>query len=215
MAFIPDEIPQQHFEIIRDRVGLIIYQEIENQWTEFGDDDLQAPLPNPQISTTPQSLRVYVDRVMPVDQAECPVVNVIFNGAPYDNSNPQRAAGINTFFIDVYTKANSEDSANADRLANIKLQKILGKIAFILRHSFYKMLGFEPGFIGGTNVASIQIADSRDSSLNANGCVMGRIVFEVRATEYVTPVTVRNLQGFYTTVELFNSDKGFLFIDTY
>jgi len=215
MPLIPGEIPQQHFELIRDRIGLILYQEIENQWSEFGDEDLQKPLPNPQISTTPESMQVFVDRVMPIDQSECPIINVQYNSTPYDNNNPLRAEGVNTFLIDVYTKSYSEDGGDGDKLANIKLQKILGKIAFILRHSYYKTLGFEPGFIGGTKVALIQIADPRDPNFNMDGCVMGRVTFEVRAAEYVTPVSVRDMQGFYTTVELFNSDKGYLFIDTY
>ncbi len=215
MPLIPDEIPQQHFELIRDRIGLILYQEIENQWSQFNDEDLQAPLPNEQISTTPTSLLVYIDRIIPIDESECPVANVIFNGAPYDNDNPYRAQGVNTFFIDVYTKAAGEDDSDADRLANIKLQKILGKIAFILRHSYYKTLGFAHGFIGRTNVASIQIADQKENSLSANGCVMGRVTFEVTATEYVTPVAVRDMTGFFTSVKMFNSDKGYLFIDTY
>jgi hypothetical protein len=215
MPLIPDEIPQQHFELIRDRIGLILYQEIENQWSEFGDEDLEAPMPNEQISTTPTSLQVYIDRIIPIDESECPVVNVSFSGAPYENNNPLRSEGVNTFYIDVYTKAKGEDDDDADRLANIKLQKILGKIAFILRHSYYKTLGFTPGFIGNTKVASIQIADTRDPSFNANGCVMGRVTFEVRATEEVTPVEVRDMTGFYTTVKLFLTNKGFLYIDTY
>ena len=184
MPLIPDEIPQQHFELIRDRIGLILFQEIENQWSNFGDEDLEAPLPNPQIGDTPESMIFYVDRIIPIDQS-------------------------------VYTKAAGEDDSDADRLANIKLQKILGKIAFILRHSYYKTLGFEPGFIGRTNVASIQIADQKENSLSANGCVMGRVTFEVTATEYVTPVAVRDMTGFFTSVKMFNSDKGYLFIDTY
>jgi len=222
MPLIPNEIPQQNFEKIRDRIALIIYQEIENQWSNFNDSDLQAPLPNAQISTTPESLKVYVDRSIAIDESECPVVNVVFNGAPYENNNPLRAEGLNTFFIEVYTKAMANEPVNgiptekdADRLANIKLQKIMGKIAFILRHSYYKTLGFAPGFIGNTKVASIQIADPRDPNFNANGCVYGRVTFEVRATEEVTPVETRDMNGFYTTVVLYNSDKGYVYIDQY
>lgn len=215
MPLISVEIPEQNFELIRDRIGLILYQEIENQWSEFGDDDLQAPLPNAQISTTPESLKVYVDRIVPIDESECPVVNVIFNGGLYSVENSYRGEGGNTFFIDVYAKALGDDNIDADRLANIRLQKILGKIAFILRHSYYKTLGFAPGFIGGTKVSSIQIADPKDSQLSANGCVMGRLTFDVKASENVTPLETRNMSGFYSTVELFNSDKGYLFIDTY
>ncbi len=217
MAFIQGQIPVQHFELIRDRIGLIIYQELQNQWSLYNDEDLEAPLPNPQISTAPESLLVYIDRIFPIDEAECPVINVIFNGAPYENNNPLRAEGVNTFFIDVYTKAMSnEDGLNkdADKLANIKLQKILGKIAFILRHSLYKTLAFAPGFIGNTKVASIQIAGPKEMN-DANSVVMGRITFEVRATEYVTPIDVRDMQGFFTTVKLYLSDKGYLFIDEY
>jgi hypothetical protein len=215
MPLIPDEIPQQNFEKIRDRIGLIIYQELENQWSEFGDEDLEAPLPNPDISTTPESIKVYVDRVIPIGEEECPVINVLLNGASYQVENRYRANGANTFFIDVYTKAQSEDASDWDTLANIKLQKIIGKIAFILRHSFYQTLGFAPGFIGGTNILNIQIADARDPNMNLNGCVMGRITFEVKATEDVTPVATRDMTGFYSTIKLYNTNKGFLFIDEY
>lgn len=215
MPFISSEIPQQHYELIRDRIALIIYQELENQWTLYNDNDLQAPMPNPDISITPESIRVFVDRIIPIDESECPVINVIYNGAQYNIENSLRAEGLNTFFIDVYTKAFADEFNDADQLANIKLQKILGKIAFILRHSLYKTLNFAPGFIGNTKVQSIQIGDPKDASLNLNGCVMGRIVFEVKATEYVTPMDVKNMNGFFTTVKLFNSNKGYLYIDQY
>lgn len=72
MPLIPGEIPQQNFEKIRDRIGLIIYQELENQWSEFNDEDLQAPLPNPDISDTSTSLQVYIDRVIPIGAGGMP-----------------------------------------------------------------------------------------------------------------------------------------------
>lgn len=215
MAFIPVEIPQQNFEKIRDRIGLIIYQEIENQWSKFNDEDLQAPLPNADISTTPTSLQVYIDRVVPIGAEECPVVNVSYNGSAYENNDRLKSDGMNTFFIDVYAKSKADEDDDADRLANIKLQKIIGKIGFIFRHSYYKQLAFDPGFIGGVKVASIQIADPRNDALNLNGCVMGRIVLEVKSTEDVTPLQPRPLQGFTTLATLYNSNKGYVYIDTY
>ena len=213
MPLIPGEIPVQYFELIRDRLGLIIYQELENQWTQFGDEDLEAPLPNPQISTTPESLKVYIDRIVPIDESECPVVNISYNGATYEK-NPLRAEGSNTFFIDVYTKASGDEGSDADTVAAVKLQKILGKIAFILRHSYYKTLGFAPGFIGGLKISSIQIGSAKDLN-DLNGCIMGRITFDVIASENVTPVATSDLQGFYTTAKMYLSNRGFVYIDTY
>lgn len=217
MTLIPDTIPQQNFERIRDRIGLIIFQELESQWARTGDSDLQKPLDQGETQDDADSLLVYVERIMPFDHAEMPVVNVGYNGAPFDDNNPLRSEGVNTFFIDVYCSAlvnEGGEQEDADALAAIKLQKIIGKIRFILRHSYYRTLGFAPGFIGGTKIASIQIGDPK-TTMDANSCVMGRLIFEVRATEEVTPLEPRDASNFQTTVTLFESDKGYLYIGDY
>jgi hypothetical protein len=215
---IPGIIPQQNFEKIRDRIGLIIFQELENQFDLSGDQNLQRPQFN--SSEYPESLLVYIDRVVPIDEAEMPVINVSYSGATYENNTPLYSDGANTYFIDVYAKAQANEDDNetdADRLAAIKLSSILGKIAFILRHSNYKTLGFEPGFIGNIKVASITIFGSfrNESQQDLNRGLIGRIVFEVRATENTVPIEPRNANGFFTTVKLSLTDKGYVYIGDY
>jgi hypothetical protein len=215
---IPSVIPQQNFEKIRDRIGLIIFQELENQFDLTNNTDLERPLE--VTGEYPESLLVYIDRVIPFDEAEMPVINVSYNGATYESNNPKYADGANTYFIDFYVKADAnEDGVNtdADRLAAIKLASIMGKVAFILRYSDYKTLGFAPGFIGNTKVASLNNLGPlrNDGQQDSNSCIVGRIVFEVRSIETVATIEPRNMEGFFTTVKLSLTDKGYVYIGDY
>jgi hypothetical protein len=215
---IPSVIPQQNFEKIRDRIGLIIFQELENQFDLTGDENLERPLE--VDGEYPESLLVYIDRVVPIDEAEMPVINVSYNGANYDSNNPRYADGSNTYFIDVYVKSEANEDGNetdADRLAAIKLSSILGKIAYILRYSDYKTLGFASGFIGNTKVASLNILGSlkNENQSDANRGIVGRIIFEVRCVETVDSIEPRDMQGFVTTVKLNLTDKGYVYIGDY
>jgi hypothetical protein len=214
MTLIPGIIPQQNFERIRDRIGVILFQELENQWLRTGDSDLRKPLSQGETDADADGIPVWNERIVPFDQAEMPCINVGYNGAPFENNNPLWSEGVNTFFIDVYCSAAATPETEADTLAAHKLQKIIGKIRFILRHSFYRTLGFAPGFIGGTRIASIEIADPK-ATQDANGCVMGRLIFEVKATEDVTPLEPVDASNFMTTVTLFESDKGYVWIGDY
>jgi hypothetical protein len=215
---IPSIIPQQNFEIIRDRIGLIIFQELENQYDLTNNSELEKPLFN--AGEYPESLLVYVDRVITFDEAEMPVVNVSYSGGVYDLNNPRYADGNNTYLIDVYVKSDANEDGeetDADRLAARKLTSILGKIAFILRYSDYKTLGFAPGFIGNTKVASLNNLGPLQSNnqQDSNRCIVGRIVFEVRAIETVTPIEPMDASGFLTTVKLSLTDKGYVYIGDY
>ncbi len=213
---IPSIIPQQNFELIRDRIGLIIFQELESQFDLTGNPELAKPPFS--AGQYPDSLVVFIDRIVPFDEAELPCVNVSYNGAPYDSNNPMWSDGLNSFFIDVYVKAKANedgDETNADTLAAIKLASILGKIRFILRYSDYKTLGFAPGFIGNTKVASINMLGPLKNNQDANCGLVGRIVFEVKAIEPVTPIEPRNASNFLTTVKLSTTDKGYVYIGDY
>jgi hypothetical protein len=159
-------------------------------------------------------MAVWNERIVPFDHAEMPCINVGYNGAPYESNNPLWSDGVNTFFIDVYCASAATEETEADTLAAYKLQKIIGKIRFILRHSYYRTLGFAPGFIGGTRIASIEIADPK-ATQDANGCVMGRLIFEVKETEDVTPLDPVDASNFMTTVTLFESDKGYVWSGDY
>jgi hypothetical protein len=44
---------------------------------------------------------------------------------------------------------------------------------------------------------------------------MGRLIFEVKATEDVTPLEPVDASNFMTTVTLFESDKGYVWIGDY
>ncbi len=213
---IPSIIPQQNYELIRDRIGLIIFQELENQFDLTGNPDLEKPPLNE--GQYPESLEVFIDRITPFDEEELPCVNVGFNGAPYDSNNPLWSEGLNSFFIDVLVKAKANEDGeetDADRLAAIKLASILGKIRFILRYSDYKTLGFAPGFIGNTKVASITILGPLKNTQDANCGLVGRIVFEVKATESVAPIEPINATNFITRVKLSLTDKGYVYIGDY
>ena len=78
MASIIDGIiPAQQYETIRDKIGLILYEELVNQFTLTTDEDL--------------NVKVFVERFVAFDKTDFPCLNVVFSGGNYDNKNKQDA----------------------------------------------------------------------------------------------------------------------------
>ena len=71
MPKITQAIPPQAFEIIRNRIGLILAEEIDNQSILTYDPDLD--------------LTVWVERTVPFDKTELPSVNVSLARGSYDS----------------------------------------------------------------------------------------------------------------------------------
>lgn len=200
MAVINALIPQQNFELVLERIGEILTNELSNQYTLF-----------PVETAVLEGLLVWKNRYVPFDKSEMPAVNVSLGSGQYSGQTVKSDDGLYQYNIDVFTNAKGTDDKAGDQHSIDKLHRIMGICRAILRNPKFKTLGYEtpPGFIMGIpHVDSIQFAtpDHEDTARN----VMGRLVFSVRMPENTELIEPELLYGYDTIVKLYDTDKGYL-----
>lgn len=192
-------IPEQSFEKIRDRIALILKEELVNQATLAINQQLNAT--------------VYIERYVPPNSSEVeekPIVNVLFGSGDFANQDVTQTTGTYLYFIDVYCSAKSNDDNGGDTRAIILLQKLLGVCRGILEATQYLTLGYTYPFVMGRKINSIQIAGP--SEPGADSLVRGRLILQVMVPEYQETVTANVLDGTDTTVKIDTSPDGYLWV---
>lgn len=195
MGQIKGIIPPQFFEVIRNRIAEILIDELNCQVLLTYDTDLDAT--------------VYVERFVPFDNTEMPAISVSFSAGDYNNQTVRDADGSYSYFIDIFTKAKTTDDDRGDKLAMLKLHKLLGVCRAIIQNPIYKTLGFEPPFIMSRQISNISIAQPKDG--DTLSVVMGRLILKIVAPEDVQLLTAKLIKGFDTQVKLALTDKGYIY----
>lgn len=195
MARITTAIPSNNFELIRDRLGVILALELDNQATLNNNNDLRAD--------------VFVERNTPIDKVEVPTINISLAEGLYDNKHQANSRGTYTFNIDCYTSAKSTNNQQGDVLSMIKLHRLIGVCRAILENPIYKTLDFQPPFISTSLSKSISIrANTTHDAANTS---MGRLSYEVKCVEETSLLTAPLVCEFYTKVLLDLSDEGYVY----
>lgn len=194
MARIQGTIPQQNFELVRDRIGEIITDELESQVLFY----------NPDLDAT-----VYVERTDPIDKTELPVVIVSLATGNYDNKDVKSTDGTYTYNVDVFTRAKTSADQEGDQRSMFSLHRLLGVIRYILDNPIYKTLGFANPMISRVAVQSLNIAEP--GKQDAASVMMGRLTVTVRVPETVNLLPASLLAGYETSVKLQLTDKGYVF----
>jgi hypothetical protein len=196
MSVITTLLPQQNFELIRDRIGAILSDELSNQSMLHGN--------NADINPT-----VFIERTVAFNHSEMPALNVMLARGTYDGQTVKQSDGTYLFNVDVYHKSKSSSGKKGDSEAVFKLHRLLGLVRAILEHELYKTLGFTPPFIMSRKVLDLTVADPE--STDAGSTAMGRVVFQVKVIEN-NPASVPSLiAGYDTEVKLELTDKGFMY----
>lgn len=196
MSKVVGIIQPQAYELIRERIGAILADEILNQYTLTSNADINA--------------EVWVERKTPFDKTDFPAVNVVFPNGTFDNKNARSVDGTYTFNIDVYTSSKNSSSKQGDKFASTTAQKILGICRAILENPVYRTLDFAAPFICNTHVSSITLPDM--SGNDADNTAMGRLVFSVRAAETTELIEAALLASNDTVMKLYLTDKGYKFV---
>lgn len=199
MSKITQEITAQGFEVIRDRIGFILADEIAAQ--------VALPATNP----TEIDAKVFVERIHPVDKSETPLINVSYARSNYIKNTAIDSDGKNTYHIDVYSKAKAKEGEDPDKRAMLRMERLLGIVRAILESPFYLTLDFANPFIMNTEVTDIAIQDPRDNQDSAN-VMMGRVVFTVTAAENTEQQLPRAAEGYDTVVKIAETEKGFVYV---
>lgn len=195
-AVITQEIPSQSFEVVRDRIGLILKEEIANQYVITN---------NPKINAN-----VFSERFAPFDKSEFPAVNVLLSNANYTKSTVISDDGDYDFFIDVYASGRANNENRGDYNASRNLQKLMGICRSILRSPYYKNLGLSTPCIGSTQVVSMQVMEPKNNQDGTNA-IWGRLVLKVKLGETVELQEAVSIGGWKTKVKLNLTDKGYLY----
>lgn len=193
MSKINYQIPEQNFELISKKVGAIIFLELP----------IQYPSPN-----TP---KVFLNRIVPFDASELPAINVIYGGSRYPSKDRESRDSNDTILIDVTEKGIASDTGRGDALASDKLNKLIGIIAYILESTEYENLDLPVPLIRRTQIESINIIDPTKTGDN-NNTVSGRLTFRVDAIESSILKQPTPAEGYTTNVKLDETDKGYKFI---
>lgn len=194
-------IPQQNYELIRDRIAEILSVELISQGTKAG---------------VVYSNGVDIERFIPYNaDTEYPIINVVFEGGFYDNKDQKTSEGNYKYFIIGYEKAKSDATNKGDKKAAIKLGRLLGVCRAILENPIYNRLAFPiptretaGASFYGTNVGAIKIPKFLDSGDTENS-IMGYLEFNVRVDENVILIEPVPLASSVTEVKLYNTDLGY------
>jgi hypothetical protein len=197
LSKITQKIEVQAFELIREKLGVILREEIDAQWMMSYDTDLD------EVDVLIESTGL--DKV----ELKGSVVNIVFPTATFGNKNQGSVDGEYKFFIDIYTNSKTTgDQAGSYRSAK-KLHKLLGLCRSILEDPVYKKLDFtfSTPFIMRTGVTNIDIrANTEDDAKNS---AMGRLTFSVTANEVNKLKIAEYLESYITTALLNETALGY------
>jgi hypothetical protein len=205
-AKIGYEIPNQKFELFRDVIGLIIKEELANQFTLTGDAVFNSD--------------VYIERFVPYNAStELPAVNISFKEIEYTDSSVNYNVGENMYAIEITTKAYETDDGRADFLSSIKNHKLIGTIAYILSSIEYRTLGLPTGTVMGTSLKKIKIYPpdpvyNPTQSTDELSVVTSMILFGVTAADEYNDVSGIDAEGvrieeIFTNMQIEDSGKGY------
>lgn len=189
-------IPQQNFEMIRDRVALIIA------------DELAA-----QLALRPTELEfgagVWVERAAPFDREELPAVKVYFAASSYDDDGRVTSQGSATIHIEVTARGRSTSTQGAGEVAAKICQKLLGAIRYILKHPTYNRLSFTGRqFIKGITVSDIRIAEPTEQA-DGFRSVAGQLILQVRYEELNGDLTSTPIEEYGAQIKIDDTEKGY------
>ncbi len=194
MSVINTVIPTRAFQRIRDRIGAILFDELDNQAQLTYDETLEAG--------------VWVERTVQFDHTKIPAVNVMLQKGTFGGQDQKHTEGTYTFCIDCYTKAPSSDTVDGDSEAVLRLHRLLGVCQAILEDSRYKTLGFTAPFIWNRRVDELIIAEPAQKQ-DLYSIAYGRLIFSVKASETNATIDVTLLKSHYTAVKLSSTDEGY------
>lgn len=199
MALINNVIGKQSYEIVRDRIAIILRSEVLNQFLISGDYEIDAT--------------VFLERMDKINTSELdagPIVVVALATGDYSNQDVTQSMGTYQYLIDVYTKAKTNSTYGGDSRSRIHCQRMLGICRTILEATQYLTLGYV-NFVMSRKINSIQIAEPDDTG--ADSITRGRLILEVRVPEFQQQVTAQLIDGSDTQMFIDITEEGFYFVN--
>ena len=191
---IVTQIGRQNFELVLDRIGEILRDELEYQ-SEYNEDC---------------ECNVWKERDVPYNHGEPVMVNVMMDRADYDFQSQQQHDGVHRYIIEATRSGKGDGDTGGDTVAMTKVQGLAGVIRAILMNPKYVRLGYAAGFIKNRHIASMEFG--KPIRQDSGHTVMARITLSVAFVE-TTELSVPVLSvGNWTGVRIELTDLGYLFI---
>ncbi|MNQ44427.1 hypothetical protein D3C85_581820 [compost metagenome] len=166
-AIITEIIPIQGFEIVLNKIGVVLFEELSNQKT---------------IQVINGDFDVFIERQESYDKSEDVVINVSLDNDNFSGKTQKDSQGLTTFFIDIYSKGFLAMKIGSNTFFRDKRSIYAGLIRYILASTKYNKLGFEPGFIGGAYVDNIAYQSTPENE-DGSFVKFARINYSVRIQE--------------------------------
>lgn len=172
-SIITELIPDQPFQIIQNRLGEILLEEITAQH---------------ELQNLDSSFEFFVERISPYDKSEDVVVTLACREQDNQEYTQRNSQGQNVYFIDVFCGGIETEDQSMSENVRLKLFKYVGIIKYILNSGKYPTLGFRKGLIGNKHVKKVTFDTDysnwgNHSNYDASGIRFCRIIFLVMALE--------------------------------
>lgn len=197
MAILDYSISETNFEMIRDRIGAILKDELDNQATLQANPDLTA--------------EVFAERFSPVDPAEGNVLVVYVDRGNYTHQTEITQRGKFNYFVDIFTFGKQSDTETGYYKSSKKCQRLAGLILNIIQAPDYKKLGFANGIVYHRAVQDIQFDHPQDNQ-DTKYARMGRVIIMVEHHNEVPATDPITASGYDTQVKLEETEKGYQYI---
>jgi hypothetical protein len=200
-AILTEIIPAQGFEIVANRIGELLTQEIANQQT---------------IQSLTEDCKVFLERIEPFTKEEDVMITVAWRESTPEGNTQSDYQGYEMYFVDLFVSGGSEDDEAASAIMQKKLYKYIGLIRYILSSGKLPTLGLPPGLIGGKFIRKITLDTDYSNFGNHSNydwafIRFARVMFMVRVQERTELWQGIPLLGNDTTVHLEGTDQGLQF----
>lgn len=123
------DILDSNLELIRDRIGVILKEELDNQATRQGDENLTAD--------------IFVERYTPPDISEEKIIIVGIDRGTYEHQTSLDQRADFNYTIDIYTSGKQSSTEPGYLNSSKKLHRLAGLVRSILMAPAYIRLGFD------------------------------------------------------------------------
>jgi hypothetical protein len=195
MSVITGAIGRQNYELVRDRIGGVLQDELDTQWQLTYDNNLDAV--------------VYIEHGVRFDHTQIPAVNVSLSSGLYSGKDQTQVDGTYTYNIDCYAKADSTSETDGSSIAAFRVHRLMGVVRAILENPKYNSLGFDKPFNCRVSVDQIDVEHANIEDTYST--IMGRIQFTVKVPETVELVTPNLIDGYDTSVKMGLTERGYRF----
>lgn len=198
-AKITSIIPPQKFEVVRDRIALIVTEELANQAA---------------LGVSVADLKkVYIDRIVPPNLAELPMANVSFKRINYENQTTLQADGSNTYYVDIFVSSKFTNSERGDTVSSSDAARLGGMVRAIIENPIYRNLDFPAPYLSRVTVDSVEMAELNADNKDANSTIVCRVTITVEMPEKTQLLEGIEADGVIASVKLATTERGYRYVD--